>query len=262
MKVFLFGLLVIIKTLSASADEQVGNPQEKKADFRVNAGWALGMGPEFFGSASMEFKHRPMLDLRYKDRFQIFGPKVRYALYKDASFSAGPLLNYSFGRKESDNVGLEGLGDNPNIIEAGMFLHYKKKHFELRLEGKSGLGKNSGETLTATMVQGLLKREKISMLLVLRARFQTQKAMQRQFGVTESQAAMSVSSLSPFKPSAGVSNSNIIVLGEYKLKKNLSLMFIGSLWKLMADAKNSPIIKSDFGHDFQSLFGTALIYKF
>lgn len=264
MKSISIGLIFFsLFSFSAFADSPPAYPKETpKADLRINAGWAVGFGPEYFGSSHIEFKHRPVLDLRYKDRLQIFGPKIRYSLYKSSDISFGPLLNYSFGRKESDSPMLQGLGDNTDHVEFGAFLHYKKKKFQIRIEGKSGFGDNAGETLTLGLVQGLYHSGKISWLIVLRTQLFSQQEMQRQFGITEQQSAMSVSKLSDYRPDSGISNSNLILLGEYKLKKNISLMLVGSFWQLMSDAKNSPLIKSDNGKDFQSLFGTALVYKF
>lgn len=264
MKSISIGLIFFsLFSFSALADSLPAHPMDKtKADLRINAGWAIGFGPEFFGSAQNEFKHRPMVDLRYKGRFQIFGPKMRYSLFKKSNFSIGPQVSYSFGRKESDNPMLEGLGDNANRLEFGAFLHYKKKDFEIRFEGKGGLGENIGETLMLTVVKGLYRSEDIALLMVLRSQWYSQSEMQRQFGVTQQQSAASIANLSAFRTASGISNGSLILLGEYKLKQNVSLLFIGAHWQLMSDAKNSPLIKSDFGKDFQSLFGTALVYKF
>ncbi len=264
MKNILIGFIVLsLFSVSALAENAPTYPKEQPiADLRINAGWAVGFGPDFFGSANLEFKHRPVIDIRYKDRLRIFGPKIGYSLFKDGSYTAGPLLNYSFGRKESDNPILMGLGDNGGHIELGVFASYKRGPSEFRIEGKSALGDNAGETLTLTIMQGLYSGDKISWLMVLRSQLFSQSKMQSEFGITEQQSAMSVANLSAYRPSGGISNSNLIVFGEYKLKQNVSLMVVGSFWQLMSDAKNSPLIKSDFGKDFQSLFATALIYKF
>ncbi len=171
-------------------------------------------------------------------------------------------MQYSFGRKESDNPMLKGLGDNGDKIELGAFLNYKKGPFELKLEGKSGLGDNAGETFTLSILQGLYRGERISWLMALRSQYFSQQAMQRKFGITEIQAQNSVSNLAAFRPSAGVSNSNMLLFGDYKLDDHISLIFVGSVWHLMSDATDSPLIKSDFGSEFQALYGMALIYKF
>lgn len=264
MKLFSLGIIFFYFTsISASADDETSYLQDKRnPDFKLNVGWAAGFGPEFFGSAKMEFKHRPMVDLRYKGRLRIFGPKLRYSLYKKSAFSMGPQLSYSFGRKESDNPMLEGLGDNANRLELGAFLHYKKKDFEVHFEGKSGLGENIGETLMLTIVKGLYRREDFALLMVFRSQWYSQSEMQRQFGITQQQSAASIANLSAFKPASGVSNSSLIMLGEYKLKKNTSLMFIGAHWQIMSDARSSPIVMSDFGKESQMLYGLALVKKF
>ena len=264
MKYISFALMIVyLISMSALADNAPAYPQEKKVDdFRLNAGWAAGVGPEFFGSSGVEFKHRPMIDFRYKDRLQIFGPKMRYSLIRKSGFSFGPQMSYSFGRKESDNPMLEGLGDNANHLELGAFIHYKKKDFELRAEGKSGLGENIGKTVMFTMVKGLFRREKITVLMVLRSQYYSQVEMQRQFGITQQQSTASISNLSVFRPVASLSNGSIIMLGEYKFREKASLMFVGAYWQLFSDAKNSPIVKSDFGNDRQLLSGVALVYKF
>ena len=185
-----------------------------------------------------------------------------FKFIKGSEFSAGPMMQYSFGRKESDNPMLKGLGNNGDKIELGVFLKYKKGPFEFKLEGKSGLGDNAGETFTASILQGLYRGERISWLMALRSQYFSQAAMQRKFGITELQAQNSVSNLAAFKPNAGISNSNILLFGDYKVDDNISLIFVGSVWRLMSDAKNSPIVKSDFGSQFQALYGMALIYKF
>ena len=264
MKSLLMAFVVFsVSSFSALADSAPAYPDDKKqADLRINAGWAIGAGPEFFGSAKMEFKHRPMVDLRYKDRLRIFGPKLRYSLFNKSGFSVGPQMSYSFGRKESDNPMLSGLGDNANRLEIGAFVRYKKKDFEIHFEGKSGLGDNIGETLMLTVVKGLYRREDFALLTVFRSQWYSQSEMQRQFGITQQQSAASIANLSAFKPASGISNSSLILLGEYKLKKNISLMFIGAHWQLMSDARNSPIVMSDFGKKSQMLYGLAFMYKF
>lgn len=264
MKLFSLGLLFYSFTsIVALADGDPAYQQDKRnPDFRLNIGWAAGFGPDFFGSSRVEFKHRPIVDLRYKKRLRIFGPKLNYSLFKGSGFSAGPMLQYSFGRKESDNPLLEGLGNNGDKVELGAFLNYKKGPFRVKVEGKSGLGDNAGETLTLSILQGLYRGERMSWLMVLRSQYFSQQTMQRKFGITELQAQNSVSDLAAFRPSAGISNSNMLLFGDYKLDDHISLIFVSSVWRLMADAKNSPLIKSDFGNQFQALYGMALIYKF
>lgn len=264
MKLFSLGLIFYsLVSIAALADSEPAYQQDKRnPDFRLNVGWAVGFGPEFFGSSSVEFKHRPIVDLRYKKRLRIFGPKINYSLFKGSGFSAGPVMHYSFGRKESDNPMLKGLGDNGGRVELGAFLSYKKGPFRVKLEGKSGLGGNAGETLTLSILQGLYRGERISWLVALRSQYFSQQAMQRKFGITDLQSQRSVANLAAFRPSAGLSNSSMLLFGDYKLKDNVSLIVVGSLWRLMADAKNSPLIKSDFGSQFQSLYGMALVYKF
>lgn len=264
MKLLSLGLIFFsFISISALAEGEPPYLQDKRnPDFKLNVGWAAGLGPDFFGSSNVEFKHRPIVDLRYKKRLRIFGPKLNYSLIKQSGFSAGPMMQYAFGRKESDNPLLKGLGDNANTIELGAFLKYKKGPFEVKLEGKSGLGDNAGETLTLSILQGLYRSERMSWLMVFRSQYFSQAAMQRKFGITETQAQNSVSNLAAFRPSAGISNGNILLFGDYKLDDHISLIFVGSVWHLMADAKNSPLIKSDFGSQFQGLYGMALIYKF
>lgn len=264
MKLIIGLVLGSFFSIAAYCDDDPAYPPEPpKPDFRVNIGWAAGFGPEFLGSSHNEFKHRPMLDLRYK-RLQIFGPKIRYSLYKEGRLAMGPLFNYSFGRKESDSPLLTGLGNNHNMVELGGFIHYKHRpaNFEFRLEGKVGLGDNAGEILTATVIQGLHRREKAALLLVLRSQLFSQSAMQRDFGVTQFQADNSAYSLATYAPSGGISNVSAILLGEYKIKEKTSLMFIGAFWQLMSDADNSPIVRHEIGSSFQSLYGVAFVQKF
>lgn len=264
MKLFSLGLIFYsFVSTSALAEGEAPHLQDNRnPDFKFNLGWAAGFGPDYFGSSNVEFKHRPIIDLRYKKRLRIFGPKINYSLFKGSGFSAGPMMQYSFGRKESDNSLLEGLGDNGDRVELGAFLNYKKGPFEVKLEGKSGLGDNAGETVTLSILQGLYRGERMSWLMALRTQYFSQQAMQRKFGITELQAQNSVSNLAAFRPSAGISNGNILLFGDYKLDDHISLILVGSVWHLMADAKNNPLVKSDFGNQFQALYGMALIYKF
>lgn len=85
---------------------------------KLSGTFAAGVidGPDYLGSKTTETRFLPVIDLEFKQRFFISTQRgIGFYALRDNRFALAVMLNEDWGRKESDNPHLRGLGNiNPS----------------------------------------------------------------------------------------------------------------------------------------------------
>ncbi|SDD38500.1 MipA/OmpV family protein [Kordiimonas lacus] len=229
---------------------------------QMNARMGIGFGwiPDYVGSDNYRFRAVPILDVRYKEIWRLNGSKLTYTAFKTDKLEIGPLLNLHFGRKESSNKALTGLGDIGTTFDVGIFARFKRESLLIDADIRRGLGAGQGTTIRLTAGHGIYQNGDFAAGLGVRLRYMSKKGMQTNFGITREQAENSV--YETFQASAGLSEVSANLIGAYRLTEKARLMGLVSVGHLLGDAADSPIVADGTGSPLQAIAGVGLTFQF
>ncbi|NVJ96921.1 MAG: MipA/OmpV family protein [Alphaproteobacteria bacterium] len=230
----------------------------------VNArlGFGFGWVPDYVGSDSYRFRVLPIIDFRYKEVWRLNGSKFTYAAYKNGNFEAGPLLNLHFGRSESNNQFLAGLGDISTTLDVGAFARIKSKSLLIEADVRQALGAGQGMAVRFTAGHGIYQNGNFAAGAGFRLRYMSKKGMQTNFGITETQSANSLYGFAPFEAKAGISEASVNVIGAYRITDKVRLLSLVSVGHLFGSASTSPLSSGAAGSDLQVIAGTGITLQF
>lgn len=228
----------------------------------INARMGLGVGwiPDYVGSDNYRFRAVPILDIRYKELWRLNGSKLTFTAFKTDKLEVGPLLNLHFGRKESSNKALTGLGDIGTTFDVGVFARFKRESLLIDADIRRALGAGQGTAIRLTAGHGIYQNGNFGAGLGIRLRYMSKKGMQTNFGITREQADNSV--YEAFQASAGLSEVSANIIGAYRLTEKTRLMGLISVGHLLGDAANSPIVADGTGSPLQAIAGVGLTMQF
>ncbi|WP_191249756.1 MipA/OmpV family protein [Kordiimonas sediminis] len=233
-----------------------------KEDFSFRLGIGTGFTPDYVGSDNYRLRFLPILEVKYKDVWRLNGTKLSYTAISRGHFEAGPLINYRFGRSESQNKALRGLGNISDTVEVGGFIQYRTKKMLLNADFRQALGASQGQTLRLTVGHGILKKGPFFMGVGARAKIMNKKGMQTNFGITQQQSDQSEYGFTPYEAKAGFSEVSGNVVAGYRLNENARIVSLLSVGRLLNGAKNSPLVTSGTGSKYQIIAGTAITFSF
>lgn len=231
-------------------------------DVRVRVGLGGGVGPEFVGAKSYDFRLIPVLDIAYKDKFRLFGTQATLQLYSYDWFHMGALIRYRAGRGEGDSKALEGLGRVGGGFEAGGYLEARFKKTVLRTRFSQDIsGEQDGLTIFMTADQGVYRSPngKFAAAVGGRLTWTSKKFTQAFYGITEEQSANT--GLAIYTPGGGFRDVTLRGVARYDLSEHWRISGILQLSRLVGDAQDSPLVQERGSAD-QALVGAALFYKF
>ncbi|HEY0302106.1 MAG TPA: MipA/OmpV family protein, partial [Rhizomicrobium sp.] len=118
------------------------------SDWIVTIGIEGRVLPKFEGASSSMLRPFPILRVRKAnepDQFRGARDGLSFALLDAGSFKLGPVAKLRFGRKESDDSSLRGLGDIDWAFEAGAFAElWPSDWLRTRVEVRQGFGGHHG----------------------------------------------------------------------------------------------------------------------
>ncbi|WP_308911237.1 MipA/OmpV family protein [Pseudokordiimonas caeni] len=237
-------------------------PEERPEDLTLRLGAGLGFVPDYTGSDNYRLHALPLIEVRYKDVWRLDGTRFSYAAYRSGGFEAGPLIRYRFGRNESANAALEGLGDIDNTVEVGGFARYHTKSLLISAEMSQALSSALGRTVRLTVGHGVYRDEKWLIGVAARAKAISRKAAQTEFGLTRAQSDRSGFGLPAFSASAGFSEVSLTGIAAYRVTKHARVVSIVSLGRLVSSAAESPLVANGVGSRTQAVVGSALTFEF
>jgi len=226
---------------------------------RLAVGGAVLVKPKYEGSDEYEVYGIPYAILTGdgSGRFSFNdADDVRYALFRQNGFEAGPLIGYWFDRDENDARILNGLGDVDGAFVAGGYIKYDFGGFYADLSLHHGISDDDPGYLIRTAIGS---KTKISDRVTVKGRaglsFASDDYMDTYFGVTTPQSI--ASGLPPFNPDSGIKDVHVSLSATIALTDRWYAIASGRYARLVGDAEDSPIVESE--DQFTGLFG--LTYK-
>jgi outer membrane protein len=233
------------------------------AEWTVTIGIEGRVMPKFEGGDSATLRALPILRVRRADKpdqFRAARDGLSVAILDVGQFKLGPTASFRFGRKESDDSNLRGLGDVNWAFEAGAFAEYWPADWlRTRLEVRQGFGGHHGVVgdLTADLVFPVTKQLTLSGGPRLTAG--TAASMSPYFSITSSQSALS--GLPVYDARGGLRSYGLGTQATYTFNRNWASAVFLEYERLAGDAANSPLVTLR-GSRNQVQVGIDLTYSF
>ena len=238
-------------------------PDDLKLDgLTARVGFGTGFTPDYVGSGDYRLRILPVIDIRYKERWRLNGGLLTYAAIHKGPWQAGPLMSLAFGRSESRNRILGGIREVETTFETGAFARYQTKSGVVSLDYRHSLSNGLGDSVRFTVGHGIYKNGNFITIVGARARWLSNKAMQRNFGLTQQDSQNSEIGLPAFAANSGVSEVSANVIGAYRLNDRVRVLSLLSVGHLLGDAENSPLVQGDNGSPLQVIFGVGFTTQF
>lgn len=232
-------------------------------------GWIVTLGPgaawvpEYPGSADRRVDFWPIIDVRRADqpqRFETPDESFGIGLVSTRAFRAGPSINIQDGRDEEDAV--PGIGDVGTTIEGGAFAEaYLGTNFRLRADVRKGFGGHKG--LIGDVGGDFIIGDPADRFLFSvgpRLRFANARYVRTFFGVNPEQSALT--GLPVHAVGGGVHSAGALAFASYRLTDRIGARAYSRYDRLLGDAADSPLVRSDFGSRNQLELGIGLTYSF
>lgn len=231
----------------------------QQPEWRISVGAAALLRPEWDGAKDNDWLVVPDLDVRWGDQFfASFRTGIGWNVINADGLRAGPYAKLKFGRDESDDVALRGLGDVDATVEAGGFVDWARGPFRLSLEVRQGLGGHEGLVAEAGADLRARLGEQIFASIGPRVRWANDEYMQTYFGVTPVQAGRS--GLPVFNAGSGLESTGVNLSVGYRPTDRVVITAFGEVGELQDDAANSPLVRLR-GDKEQQRFGLALGWR-
>lgn len=238
-------------------------PEDLKLDgVTARFGFGIGTTPDYIGSDNYRLRVLPIIDIRYKERWRLNGGLLTYAAFHKGPWQAGPLINLAFGRPERRNRLLRGIREVDTTFEAGVFARYQTKSGMVSLDYRHSLSDQLGDSVRLTVGQGVYKNGNFVTIVGARARWLSNRAMQRNFGLTQQDSENSEFGLPAFAANSGVSEVSANVVGAYRLNERIRLLSLLAVGHLLSDAADSPLVRADSGSPVQVILGVGFTTQF
>jgi outer membrane protein len=254
----------------AGLASQVAAQSTASAQDRQPRGWQLDVGaaviggPRFPGANDMRVLAIPSIEASDNDRiFVSVREGIGYKLVRGNGFEFGPLLSFSFGRRESDqSSALRGLGNVDFTVEGGAFLRYNfGRYLATGLKIRQGVNGHNG-----LVVEGDIRVRTAPLLsnrLFLSAgpqvSYYDESYAKAYFGITPSQSR--ASGYKAFAPGDGLS-AGIGGTAIYRLTDKWTLVGFASHQRLLGDIADSPLVLGRYGSRSQTSVGSSVSYRF
>ncbi len=254
-------IAVLIAPAWAWAEESDDSIAIEKDDWSVAIGVASFSVPRYSGDNDSESLIVPNLELRYKDRLELsFLTGLTYDFLNRGAWSAGPALDYEFGR--DTNPELIGFEEVHGGVEVGGYFEYKKNDVTAKVKLLTGVGGHEGTSIKATLRHAKLYDTGLIPLYFLIGpafRFGDAEYLNTFYGVNQAQAEVSglpVTSLPTGVISFGLDAVLVVPLSRKVFIRNFFLLEF-----LSNDVARSPIVTNQ-GDAVQPTLGIELGYFF
>jgi outer membrane scaffolding protein for murein synthesis (MipA/OmpV family) len=236
--------------------------QEKTEDWDITVGAGPGYRPRFETGRDYRPTMFPYLDITWRDLlFLSTEDGLGANLLRAKGLTAGPFLQLSNSRRESDAQRLHGLGDINTVVQGGVFASYEfakeqSAFVKLRRDiggDRSGVFADFGADFTVPLSHVWIAGVRIV------ATWANADALQPFFGVTPAQSPASGEPV--FTPHSGFRDVTFEPTLTRRLDEHWSLTLRTQYERLLPAVTNSPLVR-DGGTANQGELGVILSYHF
>ena len=225
--------------------------------YSLTVGAAVARLPTYEGSDRFETRALPVIAYRSGRFFAGTLSGVGYNLSNLANVEFGPVLNYRFGRDESDDVRLRGLGNIDVGVDVGAFVRWNAQPLSLSATLEQGVGGNvTGTTVRLNAAYALSINRSNSLRFDALVDWADTEVMQGFYGISAPQAARS--GLPLYTASSGVRRYGVGAVWAHNITPQwMSTVRLG-VYRLGSEAVDSPLtLRRNVG-----LVSAGLSYRF
>jgi outer membrane scaffolding protein for murein synthesis (MipA/OmpV family) len=246
------------QTLQEQEIEQTGLSQNGSKGWNAILGTAVVTSNTYEGAQSYRVRPAPFLLISYHNELFLGPLGLAWKAIDWNGFHAGPVLGLLGGRRQDLDARLNGLGDIPSSLAAGVFAEYSVKQLQLSANFREAV------THTGNGWLGLVQLDYRMTVILQRLVFfigpeielASRKYEQTFFGVTATQSLDS--GLPVFTPAGGYKDYGIHTGLTYVCTRHFIVrVFADERW-LGNDISGSPIVQ----RNTQTLFGIGAAYHF
>jgi outer membrane scaffolding protein for murein synthesis (MipA/OmpV family) len=253
------------RILSAASLVLIGGAavaEPKSTDWDATIGAGPGYRPRFETGRESRTTVFPYLDITWRDLlFLSTDDGLGANLLRTSALTAGPFLQLSNSRRESDAQRLHGLGDVDTVVQGGVFANYEWAReqdvfVKLRRDiggDRSGLFADFGADFTLPFGTNWIVAARVV------ATWADAAALQPFFGVSPAQSAASGEPV--FSPHAGFRDVTVEPTLTRILDKHWSLTLRTQYERLLPTVTDSPLVRNG-GTANQGEVGLILNYHF
>ncbi|MBU6372694.1 MAG: MipA/OmpV family protein [Alphaproteobacteria bacterium] len=250
------------------AEAQVSAPEQNvdtlprfgaASDWRVTVGAAAFLRPEWDGADDLSPLAVPDIDVRWRDKFfASVRTGVGYNVVSADGWRIGPYAKVKFGRDESDDRALRGLGDVDATAEIGGFAEKSWRFARASLEVRQGVGGHEGLVVEAGGDLRFRLSERVALSAGPRLRAVSDDYMQTYFGVTPAQSARS--GLPTFAAGGGLESVGLAGAIVLRPQPRTTVTLFAEQSRLLGDAADSPLVQLR-GSENQTRLGIGVGYR-
>lgn len=208
--------------------------------YSLTVGAAVARLPTYEGSNRFETRALPVVTYRSGRFFAGTLSGVGYNLSNLANLEFGPVVNYRFGRDESDDVRLRGLGNIDAGVDVGAFVRWNAQPLALSATLEQGVGGNvTGTTVRLNAAYALGINRSNTLRFDAQVDWADTEVMQGFYGISGAQAARS--GLPVYAASSGIRRYGVAAVWAYNITPQwMSTVRVG-VYRLGNEAVNSPL---------------------
>lgn len=236
----LAGLVAIaLASLTGLAVAQPAQPTDR--DWSLTLGAGAGLVPDYEGSDDWEIRPLPVIRADWRDTLFVNGLSAGVQTRFADIVTVGAIARYDFGRDESDNDALRGLGDVDGAVELGGFVRGQVDIFTAGLTVVQDVaGGHDGLLAQGEVGIALPVDRRVRLTATAAATYADESYMQSLFGVDAAQAARS--GYGVFDPGGGIKDIGLSAGGTYLVTDRISIGTRLGYTRLLGDAADSPIV--------------------
>lgn len=245
----LYGLLIallaagtwaVTTSAQAQATTMPGVEAGVASPYSLTVGAAVARLPTYEGSNRFETRALPVIAYRSGRFFAGTLSGVGYNLSNTQNLEFGPVLTYRFGRDESDDARLRGLGDIDAGADVGAFVRWNAQPVSLSATLEQGVGGNvTGTTVRLNAAYALSINRNNSLRFDASVDWADTEVMQGFFGISAPQSARS--GLPIYAASSGIRRYGVGAVWAYSITPQwFSTVRLG-VYRLGSEAANSPL---------------------
>lgn len=251
------GAWAVTPSAQAQATTMPGVDAGAASPYSLTVGAAVARVPTFEGSNRFDTRALPVIAYRSSRFFAGTLSGVGYNLSNLSTLEFGPVLTYRFGRDESDDVRLRGLGNIDAGADIGAFVRWNAQPLSLSATLEQGVGGNvTGAKVRLNAAYALSINRSNSLRFDASIDWADTEVMQGFFGISAPQSARS--GLPVYDASSGIRRYGVGAVWAYTITPQwMSTVRLG-VYRLGSEAANSPLtVRRSMG-----LVSAGLSYRF
>jgi len=208
--------------------------------YSLTVGAAVARVPTYEGADRFDTRALPVIAYQSGRFFAGTLSGVGYNLSNLANLEFGPVLTYRFGRDESDDARLRGLGNIDAGADVGAFVRWNAQPLSLSATLEQGVGGDvTGTTVRLNAAYALRVNRSNALRFDASVDWADTEVMQGFFGISAPQAARS--GLPVYGASSGIRRYGVAAVWAYSITPQWGSTVRLGVYRLGSESANSPL---------------------